>query len=198
MLDNIIDLSHFNANPDFVALTGSGIFGVIHKATQGRQWTDPTYAERKLAAQAAGLKWGAYHFGDGSDVNAQVQHFLSVATDTALLVLDIEENSSGPSMTLAQAEQFVTLVQAATGRWPGLYCGIYLKELLTNVPSTPLTSCWLWYADYEKTPAPAYPPVWPIWTMWQYTDAGCPCNNSFTCDRDRFNGELPGLTRLFG
>ncbi|WP_026258965.1 glycoside hydrolase family 25 protein [Uliginosibacterium gangwonense] len=198
MLDNIIDLSHFNASPDFSTLKSNGVVGVIHKATQGGQWTDPTYAARKTAALNAGLYWGAYHFGDGRDVATQVKHFLSVAAGTTLLVLDVEENTSGPSMTLTQAEQFVTQVQAATGHWPGLYCGSYLKQILTNVHSTVLINCWLWYADYEKTPAPAFPPIWPIWTMWQYTDAGCPCNNAFACDRDRFNGSMPSLMKLFG
>ena len=41
--DAVIDLSHFNHNPDFKLAKADGILGVIHKATQGTSFLDPTY-----------------------------------------------------------------------------------------------------------------------------------------------------------
>ena len=117
----VVDLSHHNADPDLaVARESGGIVGVIHKATQGLAYADPTYAERETAATGEGLLWGAYHFGTGSDGVQQAEHFLDVVqpSDDTLLVLDFEANAQGPSMTLEEARAFVTHVMETTGRWP--------------------------------------------------------------------------------
>src|SRR5205809_7810527 len=86
----VVDLSHHNTDPDFaVARDTGGIVGVIHKATQGLAYTDPTYAERETLATGERLLWGAYHFGTGSDGVQQAEHFLEVVQpdDATLLVL---------------------------------------------------------------------------------------------------------------
>ena len=63
----VIDLSHFNTTVDLQAAKGDGILGVIHKATQGLTFQDPTYKTNRQQANAAGLLWGAYrHFRDRS------------------------------------------------------------------------------------------------------------------------------------
>jgi lysozyme len=199
----VVDLSHFNQVTDFNAVKGDGIVGVIHKATEGTNYIDPTYLSRKSEAQAAGLWWGAYHFGTGDDGALQADFFLSLVNPgpNDLLVLDFEQNTSGPSMTLAGVEQFVTTVQAATGRWPGLYAGAYLKELLGDGSNPTLANCWFWLSEYG--PEPHVPANWPTWTMWQYTDGSVgPEPHSVAgigdCDRDQFNGEMDGLQRLWG
>ena len=64
-LNVVIDLSHFNNVTDFNAVKADGIVGVIHKATEGHGYTDPTYLSRRSQALAAGLWWGAYHFAHG-------------------------------------------------------------------------------------------------------------------------------------
>ena len=84
-----------------------GIRGIIHKASQGADEVDPLYAERRSAALGAGLRWGAYHFGTGAEVDAQVANFLAAAQPDAgtLVALDYEPN--GPdTMTLLQARAF--------------------------------------------------------------------------------------------
>src|SRR5579859_2632907 len=63
-LDAVIDISHLSYVTDFNLMRRhSGILGVIHKASEGGDWVDPTYGERRPQAEAAGLLWGAYHFG---------------------------------------------------------------------------------------------------------------------------------------
>ena len=57
----------------FETVKAAGIAGIIHKATQGLSFQDPTYHDRRTQALAAGLLWGAYHFGEGGD-GAQGQH----------------------------------------------------------------------------------------------------------------------------
>jgi lysozyme len=199
----VVDLSHHNADPDFaVARDRGGIVGIVHKATQGLTYADPTYAERRAAAVVEKLLWGAYHFGTGSDGVQQAEHFLSVVQpdDATLLVLDFEANPQGPSMTLEEARAFATHVMEATGRWPGLYSGHYIKELLGTRADPVLANCWLWLAQYG--PTAVVPPNWASWTMWQYTDGGLGPEPHVVegigrCDRDKFNGSTGALRRLW-
>ena len=70
-LDAVIDLSRFVTVTDFRAVRQSNILGVIHKATEGGDYVDPACATRRPAAEAAGLLWGAYHFGTGQSSGAR-------------------------------------------------------------------------------------------------------------------------------
>ena len=201
-INAIVDLSHHNGTPDFGAAKGDGILAVIHKATQGDQYTDPEYQGRRQAALDAGLLWGAYHFGVGGDGVAQAEKFVSVVKpqQTDLLVLDLEHNPAGPTMTVDQAEAFVRRVHDLTGGWPGLYSGSYVKESLPANYAGVLANCWFWLAQYG--PTPQVPPAWSQWTLWQYTDgsSGQPpytVRGIGACDRDFFNGDASGLKTLW-
>jgi lysozyme len=189
----VIDLSHYNAQINLACARQGGIAAVIHKATQGCQFTDPTYKSNLVQAQSLGLLWGAYHFATGEDAVSQANFFLQTVQPAAgiLLALDFESNTPGTTMTLQGAREFVTRIQAVTGIWPGLYGGSYLKEQLGSQPDPVLQNCWLWLAEYA--PTAVLPPGWSNWTLWQYTDghivpdpdpiAGCtPCDRSYFCD----------------
>lgn len=200
----VVDLSHYNNVTDFNTVKGDGIVGIIHKATQGTTITDSKYYSRQPEALAAGLWWGAYHFGIGGDGVAQAQHFLSVVKPGPqdLLILDLEQNPSGASMALADAEAFVKYVEAETGRWPGVYGGSYIKQILGENTNTPLAFCWFWLSEYGPA-AKLVPAAWPTWTMWQYTDGTVgPEPHTVAgigpCDRDMFNGDMAGLQNLWG
>ncbi|MHB8625153.1 MAG: hypothetical protein ACYDEO_03010 [Aggregatilineales bacterium] len=45
-----IDLSHWNNLPNVPGVKAGGIFGIIHKATQGMHYVDPTYITRRTQA----------------------------------------------------------------------------------------------------------------------------------------------------
>jgi lysozyme len=197
-LNAVIDLSHYNTVTSFADIKADGIVGVIHKATQSTNWTDSTYASRKQQAEAAGLWWGAYHFGTNTDGTAQAQYFLSVVNPgpTDLLALDFEENSSS-QMTISQAEQFVTEVFKQTGRYPGFYSDALAGNMLGSSTDSILANCWFWRAQYGAS-SPSVPPTWPTWTMWQYTSSGTVSGISAPCDRDTFNGDMDALSRLWG
>lgn len=200
--NTVIDISHHNGKVDFAKAAKAGITGVFHKATQGTGYTDPTYAANRAAAKAAGINWGAYHFGTGSDGVEQAEYFLSAVKPDGgdLLVLDFENNLQGPSMTLEEARAFVTHVQQHTGRWPGLYSGHYVKDLLHGTSDPVLGQCWFWLAQYGNTAV--VPPNWKSWTFWQYTDGGIgPEPHSVDgvgrCDRDKFNGSASKLAQFW-
>lgn len=202
MIDTIIDISHHNGTGlDFAAASAAGIVAVVHKCTQGAGYADPMYAANKAAIQAAGLLFGSYHFGDGSDGAAQAQHFLAVAAPGAneLLALDLEPNTAGPSMTLEEAKAFVTVVQGAIGKWPVLYGGSGLKALLGGTADPVLANCPLWLAQYG--PAAVLPAGWTAWSLWQFTDGAVgnppPVAGIGHCDQDRFAGDAAGLAAFW-
>lgn len=201
-LNAVVDISHHNGNIDLQAAKGDGIIGVIHKATQGTSGLDPMYQTNRAKAVAAGLLWGAYHFGTGGDGAAQAQHFLNVVGtfDNTLLVLDFEQNPGGSSMGLVAARAFVTQVNQTAGRFPGFYSGSYIKELLGSNKDPVLAQCWLWLPQYG--PTPVVPANWSTWTMWQYTDGAVgPQPHTVAgighCDRDKFNGTEDQLRALW-
>jgi lysozyme len=202
-LNVVVDLSHHNGNVDLVQAAADGIVGVIHKATQGIRYTDPLYVTNRHKASDAGLYWGAYHFGIGGDGVLQAERFLDVVEPgpADLLALDFEANPQGPSMDLEEARAFVTHVQSVTGRWPGLYAGHYLKDLLGTGSDPILGQCWFWLAQYRSTAV--VPPNWTTWTMWQYTDGGLgpppyEVAGIGRCDRNKFNGNRKRLDVLWG
>jgi lysozyme len=204
MIDAVIDVSHHNGlKLDFAAAKASGTMAVIQKATQGLGNADPTYAANRAAIGAAGLLFGAYHFGDGSDGGAQAAHFLDVAQPRPgdLLALDFESNPAGPTMTLEEARAFVTVIRGKIGKWPVLYSGHDLKTALGTQPDPVLANCPLWLAQYG--PAAVLPAGWTAWTLWQYTDgaSGSPTPEPVPgighCDRDRFNGDAIDLATFW-
>jgi lysozyme len=183
-LDAVIDISHSVEVTDFTLVRRrSNILGVIHKASEGGDYVDPQYDLRRPQAEAAGLLWGAYHFGtrqySGAD---QATAFLAAARPgpATLLVLDFEPNDANlrNTMQLSQAEAFVHVVRQATGRLPMLYVhpkwanglptgsGLQLEQPI--IPGSILARCLLWLADYRAVPV--VPMAWADrgWRLWQY------------------------------
>ena len=199
----VVDISHHNGNVDLNQAQQAGLVGVIHKATQGTGMTDNMYLTNRQKAQAAGLLWGAYHFGTNADGAAQADFFLSeaAADNQTLLVLDYEPNGNS-TMTLAQAKAFVQRIKDQSGKFPGLYSGSLIKQQLGGKPPDPLLSqCFLWLAQYGPAPT-NIPQTWSTWTMWQYTDGNVgPQPHSVpgigNCDRDQFNGTIDQLKQLW-
>ncbi|HYE28597.1 MAG TPA: glycoside hydrolase family 25 protein [Allosphingosinicella sp.] len=202
-INAVIDISHHNGpSLDFKKAKADGILGVIHKASQGQAGGDPMYDANRKKATAAGLLWGAYHFATGSDGVKQAQNFLTRAGNLqgVLLVLDFEPNPTGPDMSLEEARAFTTHVAAATGRFPGLYSGHYIKQLLGSNKDPVLAQSWFWLAQYG--PTAVVPANWKTWTMWQYTDGAIgpqphTVDGIGHCDRDKFNGTEAQLRKLW-
>jgi lysozyme len=212
-LDAVIDISAHTAVSDFRLVRASNILAVIHKASEGDFFADPKCAERRSQAEAAGLLWGAYHFGKGDSSGAQQAAFF---LDTArpgprtLLALDIEPNEGDPtnSMTREQAEAFVQAVASATGRLPLIYVHpTWANGGMRITPSSILARCGLWVVDYHE--APTIPQAWVKsgWRLWQYASddyAGRRArgrNRTIQglnrCDRNLFNGDVAALHRFW-
>jgi lysozyme len=194
--NSVVNLSHYDLlRPDFTAMKSEGVIGIIHEASFPRFERDWRYYERQNAALQAGLLWGAYHYGDGTDPVRQADHFLNVVAGGrpistvakgdaeskrpgVLLVLDFEQNTHyrGGSMTTAQAAAFVQRIKERTGKYPGLYCSEYrLHQMLYGSGASAaaravLSNCWLWIANYHFQPRNTAP--FGRWHLWQYTGDG--------------------------
>ncbi|WP_395463477.1 glycoside hydrolase family 25 protein [Wolbachia endosymbiont of Cantharis cryptica] len=199
MVENVIvDLSHWEQSVDFKLAKEDGILGIMHKATQGLKYVDPTYEERRKAAEEEGLLWGAYHFAVREEGKDQAEHFLKVVGNDSqvLLALDIEENR-GDNITPKQAEDFVNEIHKITGRLPLVYGSAYfLKDFATPT----LTKFPLWIARWGESPM--LPKGWNDWVLWQYTDGQTgPEPHSVKgigpCDRNKFNGTLEELKKFW-
>jgi lysozyme len=170
----VIDISHHNDVRDLKATAASGIWGVIHKASQGRAYADPDYQKHRQMATDAGLLWGAYHFNTGDDVAAQVNWFVDRAKpdDKTLMVLDYEDNRLS-NMNIHQAVNFCHLIEAKLGRKCAIYSGNRLKETIGGLNPNDkayIVSHRLWLCQYG--PAPHIPPGFTKWWLWQFTGDG--------------------------
>lgn len=168
---SVIDLSHWDPADDYTKVKAAGVTGVIYKATQGPGFTDKTYVAQQKAAKAAGLKWGSYHFADGSPVAQQIDNYLKFASPDPdeLFCLDWEDNN-GDVMSLADVKAFITGVETALNRPTQcvIYSGNTVKDLLGNKKDAFLGARRLWLAQYG--PTPVVQASWSNYWLWQYTD----------------------------
>jgi len=168
----VVDLSHWDPAYDYEAVKLDGIVGVIYKATEGQSYTDDTYVGQQQAAKAAGLKWGSYHFADGSDVVGQIDNYLRFACPDPdeLFCLDWEDNPSGNGkMSVSQVKDWVNAVERALNREGQcvIYGGNTTKEMIDG------DDPWfgerrLWLCQYGTTPT--WQQSWDNYWLWQYTD----------------------------
>ena len=171
MIPRVVDISHHNVVDDFALLPPAGIWGVIHKASQGKAYVDPDYAQRRLKAKGLPLLWGAYHFGTGDPIALQLNNFLAAARpdDRTLCVLDFEDNRLS-NMSIIQAVQWLRLFETKMGRKAAIYSGNRIKENIGTLSMSDrayLTSHRLWLCQYG--PTPKLPMGFKNWWLWQFT-----------------------------
>lgn len=176
----VVDLFHGDAVEGSDCMTGfqkakaGGIWGVIHKASQGAAYKDPAYAIRRHAAQTLGLQWAAYHFNNGDEIADQVINFLDAADpdQNTGMWLDFEDNARG-NMSVHEAVSFMKLVEDRIGRMCGIYSGNRLKEnikLLSSGEYEYMISRPLWLCQYSSKFV--LPPGYTKYYLWQYTGDG--------------------------
>jgi len=129
IVPRVHDLYHSNKVNFGSLATDGGIWGVVHKATQGLGFTDPLYKTREALALRAGLLAGAYDFSTDDDVEANVARFVSIVepSDNIAMVLDFEDSTHN-AMSGAEAYEFLDRLAQATGRAPILYGGNRIVE----------------------------------------------------------------------
>lgn len=175
---NIIDAFH-NDPLDLNRLKDEGIIAIIHKATEGADFKDDLYDDRKKAAKDLGFLWGAFHFATSADWKDQVNFFLDTVKPEAgdLVAWDWETLEHRAPMTLEHVRDSVELIHKKLGRYPVLYGGNLLREQIGNNQDPVLKNCPLWYA-FRSAPLEVPKNTWPTFTLWQYTAAEEPNSSS--------------------
>lgn len=162
---------------DYRALGQAGIWGFIHKATQGLGVNDPAYTVRTANARLGGLLAGAYHFNTGDSIPGQVNHFFDAARPDAqtMMALDFEDNRAS-QMTLAQAVQFLQFGDEKLGRPLWVYSGNRIKELICSASAevrTVFAKRHFWLCEYgpvaKMVDVGGKPLPWAKPTLWQFT-----------------------------
>lgn len=165
-----VDASVYQGDVDWMALAEQGVDFAFLKATEGSSLRDVRFAQNWAAAQAAGVRVGAYHFFSyDSPGETQADNFISAvpATPGALPpVVDIEfygDNLQEPpnrDHVKAVLDPLLSRLEAYYGVKPILYVtyrsyDLYLKD---------------GYEDYLFWfSSPVVAPFWKPWTFWQYS-----------------------------
>ena len=192
----VIDCYHRDGDPDFDLLAEAGLKGVFLKASQGNSTWISWLQRNALAAKAAGLLVGAYHFADpsiGADHQANVLYDACRGFDCPLgYALDVEPCLSGgvdrwTRLRWDAPSQFVRALVDGLRGWgvesPVVYASpSFWKERICSPSSAKedaareacLKGCRSWVARYGVSHAPTqlegFEGEHP-W-LWQYTETG--------------------------
>lgn len=148
----------------------SGLAFAFIKATEGVRLNDPAYQRERARIRAAGLVFGAYHFGHPEqDVNAEVEHFVSFAQPGPgdVLFLDYEdENGNFSQLSNAHLTWWKnTWISQVKRRCPnnrvGLYCNV---DTWVNKIDDNDAGDFLFIAQYGG----AGPHIKDPWLIWQH------------------------------
>lgn len=166
-IPRFVDLSHYNVVEDLEQVAKFGIWGVIHKASEGKSILDKKLEARRFLTQRAGLLWGTYHFIRPGNIVAQVDWYLKNAKvgPNDLMALDWEDNN----VSAVAAKQWLELIQNKIGRKAIVYSGNTAKELIKG-KDTFFGSHRLWLAQFGSSPT--VQKSWDSFWGWQFTGDG--------------------------
>lgn len=193
----VVDLSHHNVIPDSLHdLRAAGVWGVIHKATEGTSFKDSKLDARYHLTKDAGLLWGAYHFLRPGDMAKQAQFFvetmLPYTDDKTLFACDFEVSG----IMLHEVDNFMDAVELRTGRSCVLYSGHSLKDaIIAGQAPVDLNERRLWLAQYSASPT--LPKGWSSYWLWQYSDQGIVSGVTPPTDVNAFQGTIDDLEKTW-
>lgn len=172
----LVDVSEYQGEIDWKTVAKTFKCAYL-KASEGLTWNDPDFEKNRKAANAAGVRIGAYHFADFDDPDLEANHFCKVVGKINRRdlkpVLDLEKAVPKGVNAAVWARKFNARVHARLGRDPMLYSyAPYLEEL----KATRTIGNGLWIAGYGRNDGKEYPvfvPVpWKRYVAHQFTSRG--------------------------
>lgn len=147
------------------------------KYSQGSRHLDSEYNRNVAECTRLGIKWGAYHFVDGSPGDNQFDLFSAAARASWLPpALDVEQIDGVPDGAIWASAYQMVMRCLNIGRVPLIYTDRSMTEALNKLPGYAKTFavCPLWLADYETSPATPesavhVPLPWSYYWLRQYT-----------------------------
>lgn len=198
------DVSHWQGVVDWAQVRMAGHDFAWCKATEGRTFIDPRFAQNWVGIRNASLVRGAYHFlRSDSDPSAQARHFVQTVVARSdqgsligsMMAVDVESGTNDSHPNLIHVRRFADEFNTITDHHPlVVYTGAwYWRDRIGNPDGAFIGP--LWHSRYSDNPGLSYG-GWQEFTFWQHTSKGhCPGVQG-NCDLNRFYGELADLRRL--
>lgn len=195
-----IDVSYHQGAIDWQQVRAAGTSFAFIRASAGTLTADSMYAANRSGASAAGLRVGAYHFGnpDGAanDAANEAAWFLrnaSVASGDLVPVLDLEaSNGLGSAALISWAQTWLQQVEAATGARPVIYTNAsFWQSSMANTDWFARNGYRLWIASWTVASQPTMPAggwAGTGWTFWQHSSTASVPGVTGGVDADRFAG----------
>ena len=160
---NGIDISHHQRVIDLSVVPADF---VICKASQGKTYVDDKFTTYMQQLEKLGKLAGAYHYANGSGVEAEADHFVDVVRPylgKIILAIDWENNkdpktgkNDNPKFVAGDykyCEQLLVAVEKKTGITPFLYMS---KSVARQFKWEVGRRFPFWCAQYKKTPPTTY------------------------------------------
>jgi lysozyme len=190
-----VDVSRWQGNINWGVLKKNGANFAYIKATDGGDHVDPMFRRNWNAAEAAGVKRGAYHFFYWCrSASHQAQWFIRhVPRDASALppVIDVEWTRSrscprhpSPASVRKKMQTFMDMLEAHYGQRPIIYTApdFYEDNLDGAFMSHPF-----WLRAVAEHPSKVYPGR--RWVFWQYSGTGLSKGVGEKIDLNVFNGD---------
>jgi lysozyme len=200
MTCKIVDISRYQDGFDFFEFQQSGGIAVILKASEDCDIADKCYSKFRTQAKSAGLAVASYHFMRPGDMAKQAAWYLSCANPDQgeRVVADFEDDR----LSIADLTNFLQAIQSQR---PDLQLTVYGSNVLEETIGSQSVD-WLadntslWTAAYTGSSNPGTFPtqVWPVWSLWQYSESESVPGFSGDVDGDKFNGDDAACLRWFG
>jgi GH25 family lysozyme M1 (1,4-beta-N-acetylmuramidase) len=195
-----VDVSSHNEQIQWGEAAASGLSFAFARATEGNTRVDAAYAAVRLAAQASGLAFTAYHYArpgpttkDARKEAAHFLHFAGLEAGDLAPVLDLEE-SAGLEVDVLQSWVWAWLgaVEASLGVKPVIYTSPNFWQFrMGDTTAFADAGYKLAIASWGGTPTPVVPAQdWGGlgWTFWQTSTCGHVTGVPGCVDSEVFNG----------
>jgi lysozyme len=216
-----IDVSRFQGTIDWPMVASSGIGFAFVQASRGsgadctvkpaQCGADPYFANNRLAAEAGGIRVGAYHraFASGAtaadaraDALAEANIFItavgSLQRGELIPVLDAETPFTGMTSTSLRTwiRVFVKRVTKKLGRKPMIYTNASSWSVTGNTTEFAKARYPLWVAEWgvSRPGVPANNWAGRGYSVWQFTSSGSVAGISGRVDMDRLGKRLGKIT----
>lgn len=190
-----VDVSRWQGEIDWSTLRSQGANFAFIKATDGGDHLDPMFRKNWRAAEAAGIKRGAYHFFYWCRTGReQADWFIrNVPKEAGALppVIDVEWNHQSrckqklsPKLVRDKMQAFMERVEAHYGQRPIIYAtpDFYEDNLKGHFKDYPF-----WLRSVAAHPSVRYPNR--DWVFWQYSGTGLSKGVTGEIDLNVFHGD---------
>ena len=189
-----MDVARYQGSIDYAKVYASGVHFVYMKATEGKDYVDPAFADNWRRARVSGMAHGAYHFMTWCSTAAQQAAWFikNVPTDPTALppVLDLEWNHDSSCKrkwdkadVLDKIRVMLKAMEQHTGKLPIIYTDITFHHDILEGENFDNA---FWLRSTAAPPADRYRGR--QWMMWQWTQTGVLNGVVGEVDRNAFYG----------